>query len=175
MIRPLELFVGLRYVRARRRDHFISFISLISIIGISLGIAALITVLSVMNGFGKELRARILGVASHITVSEADGRLTNWHDAAARARTNPHVLGDAYGAPSALQALHRRRHLSHRYVRIRQRHGVRASRRRGEAVSTARRRRHGIAAQDRRDRRRTDSRRATLGEPRQRVPRARLD
>src|SRR5204862_3349877 len=84
-----------RYVRARRRDHFISFISLTSIIGISLGIAALITVLSVMNGFGKELRARILGVASHITVTETDGRLSNWRDAAARVRSNPHVLGDA--------------------------------------------------------------------------------
>jgi lipoprotein-releasing system permease protein len=95
MIRPLELFVGLRYVRARRRDHFISFISLVSIIGISLGIAALITVLSVMNGFGKELRARILGVASHITVTDIDGRLTDWRTVATRTHANPHVLGDA--------------------------------------------------------------------------------
>jgi lipoprotein-releasing system permease protein len=95
MIRPLELFVGLRYVRARRRDHFISFISLISIIGISLGIAALITVLSVMNGFGKELRSRILGVASHVIVTDIDGRLTDWRTVAARTRANTHVLGDA--------------------------------------------------------------------------------
>src|SRR5258706_6807555 len=95
MIRPLELFVGLRYVRARRRDHFISFISLISIIGISLGIGALITVLSVMNGFGKELRSRILGVASHVVVTDIDGRLADWRIVATRARSNPHVLGDA--------------------------------------------------------------------------------
>ncbi|SRR5581483_3436900 len=95
MIRPLELFVGLRYVRARRRDHFISFISLISIIGIALGIAALITVLSVMNGFGKELRARILGVASHVTVSGNDGKLTEWPAVAERVRRNSHVIGEA--------------------------------------------------------------------------------
>src|SRR5581483_1981819 len=95
MIRPLELFVGLRYVRARRRDHFISFISLISIIGIALGIAALITVLSVMNGFGKELRARILGVPSHVTVSGNDGKLTEWPAVAERVRRNSHVIGEA--------------------------------------------------------------------------------
>ncbi|MFL6622923.1 MAG: lipoprotein-releasing ABC transporter permease subunit [Sulfurifustis sp.] len=95
MIRPLELFVGLRYVRARRRDHFISFISLVSMIGIALGIAALITVLSVMNGFGKELRARILGVASHVTVTGMDGRLTEWSGVAQRVRENSHVVGEA--------------------------------------------------------------------------------
>jgi lipoprotein-releasing system permease protein len=105
MIRPLELFVGLRYVRARKRDHFISFISLISIVGIVLGIAALITVLSVMNGFGKELRGRILGVVSHVTATGANGRLTNWQAAAERARQHgrvrdvaPYVLGQAMAA-----------------------------------------------------------------------------
>lgn len=95
MIRPLELFVGLRYVRARRRDHFISFISLVSIVGIALGIAALITVLSVMNGFGKELRSRILGVASHVTITGAQERLTDWKAAVTKARENPHVKGEA--------------------------------------------------------------------------------
>lgn len=102
MIRPLELFVGLRYVRSRRRDHFISFISLVSIVGITLGIAALITVLSVMNGFGTELRARILGVASHVTVTGLDGRLEQWPAVAARvgehadvAGAAPYVLGQA--------------------------------------------------------------------------------
>jgi len=64
---PFELLVGLRYTRAKRRNHFISFISLSSMIGIALGVTVLITVLSVMNGFGEELRARILGVVSHIT------------------------------------------------------------------------------------------------------------
>ncbi|BAU48456.1 cell division protein FtsX [Sulfurifustis variabilis] len=95
MIRPLELFVGLRYVRARRRDHFISFISLISILGITLGIAALITVLSVMNGFGKELRGRILGVVSHVTVTGPEGRLTDWREVARRVKDHPSVIGEA--------------------------------------------------------------------------------
>ena len=63
-----ELLIGLRYTRAKRRNHFISFISMISMCGIALGVAALIVVLSVMNGFQKELRTRILGVASHIQV-----------------------------------------------------------------------------------------------------------
>ncbi len=95
MIRPFELFLGLRYTRARRRSHFISFISLISILGITLGIAALITVLSVMNGFGKELRGRILGVVSHVTVTELNGRLRNWQGIAERVKQNPHVIGRA--------------------------------------------------------------------------------
>ncbi len=95
MIRPFELFLGLRYTRARRRSHFISFISLISILGITLGIAALITVLSVMNGFGKELRSRILGVVSHVTVTGLDGRLQNWREVAERVQQNPRVIGRA--------------------------------------------------------------------------------
>ena len=64
-LRPYELFIGLRYTRAKRRNHFISFISLISMLGIALGVAALIIVLSVMNGFQKEIRARMqIGRAS---------------------------------------------------------------------------------------------------------------
>ena len=73
-----ELFIGLRYTRAKRRNHFISFISLISLLGITLGMTALITVMSVMNGFQKEVRTRILGVASHIQVSSVEGTLPNW-------------------------------------------------------------------------------------------------
>ena len=69
MIHPLELFIGLRYTRAKRRNHFISFISLASMLGTALGVTALITVLSVMNGFGEELRGRILSVAAHVTVT----------------------------------------------------------------------------------------------------------
>src|SRR5487761_2516774 len=68
---PYELFIGLRYTRAKRRNHFISFISLTSMLGIALGVAALITVLSVMNGFQSELRTRILGVAAHVEISGA--------------------------------------------------------------------------------------------------------
>lgn len=78
MFRPLELFVGLRYTHSRRRTHFISFISMTSMLGIALGVTALITVLSVMNGFEKELRDRILGMASHATVTTYEGRLSDW-------------------------------------------------------------------------------------------------
>ena len=78
MFRPFELFVGLRYTHSRRRTHFISFISMTSMLGIALGVTALITVLSVMNGFEKELRDRILGMASHATVTTYTGRLPDW-------------------------------------------------------------------------------------------------
>lgn len=80
MLKPLALFIGLRYTRAKRKNHFISFISSVSIGGIALGVAALITVLSVMNGFDKELRERILGMASHVTVSGVQGQLPDWRD-----------------------------------------------------------------------------------------------
>jgi lipoprotein-releasing system permease protein len=78
MYKPLEVFVGLRYLRAKRTNHFISFISLISMLGIALGITTLITVISVMNGFEKELRARILGAISHATVESIDQPMTEW-------------------------------------------------------------------------------------------------
>ena len=94
-MRPYELLIGLRYTRAKRRNHFISFISLISIIGIALGIVVLIVVLSVMNGFQKELRTRILGVASHVEISEFDGTLSNWTKVAESAKQHPQVLAAA--------------------------------------------------------------------------------
>jgi lipoprotein-releasing system permease protein len=90
-----EHFIGLRYTRAKRRNHFISFISLISMAGIALGVAALIVVLSVMNGFQKELRARILGVASHVQITGPDNSLADWQRVAARARENPQVVAAA--------------------------------------------------------------------------------
>jgi lipoprotein-releasing system permease protein len=86
-----ELFIGLRYTRAKRRNHFISFISLISLMGITLGMTALITVMSVMNGFQKEVRTRILGVASHIQVSGINGSLTDWRKVADEALKHPEV------------------------------------------------------------------------------------
>lgn len=86
-----ELFIGLRYTRAKRRNHFISFISLISLLGITLGMTALITVMSVMNGFQKEVRTRILGVASHIQVSGVEGTLTNWRQVADETIKHPQV------------------------------------------------------------------------------------
>jgi lipoprotein-releasing system permease protein len=75
MALPYELLIGLRYTRAKRRNHFISFISLISMLGIALGVAALIVVLSVMNGFQTELRSRILAVVSHVQISGASGEM----------------------------------------------------------------------------------------------------
>jgi lipoprotein-releasing system permease protein len=90
-----ELFVGLRYTRAKRRNHFISFISLISMSGIALGVAALIVVLSVMNGFQKELRTRILGVASHIQLSGGGGEMGNWPKVAEQSARHPAVLAAA--------------------------------------------------------------------------------
>jgi len=95
MYRPFELFVGLRYTRAKRRNHFISFISLISMLGIMLGIVALVVVLSVMNGFHKEIRERILGMASHATISAPEGSLMEWRQVMERAREHPRVVGVA--------------------------------------------------------------------------------
>ena len=95
MFKPLEVYVGLRYTRAKRRNHFISFISLSSMLGIALGVTALITVLSVMNGFEKELRERILGMASHATISRFRGALEDWPTVAERARQHPRVVGVA--------------------------------------------------------------------------------
>jgi lipoprotein-releasing system permease protein len=80
MLRPIELYIGLRYTRAKRRNHFISFISGISMVGIALGVMALITVMSVMNGFERELRERILGMASHASVSGHQKPLADWRD-----------------------------------------------------------------------------------------------
>ncbi|MDT8408833.1 MAG: lipoprotein-releasing ABC transporter permease subunit [Wenzhouxiangellaceae bacterium] len=95
MFQPLSIAIGLRYLRAKRRNHFISFISLISMAGIAVGIAILITVISVMNGFEKELRERILGMVSHATVSTWDRPFEDWRDLIERARQNPQVLGAA--------------------------------------------------------------------------------
>ncbi len=95
MIKPLELFIGLRYTRAKRRNHFISFISLVSMLGIALGVWALITVLSVMNGFHNDLRDRILSVASHATLSGFSGSLSDWEVADKQVRQNPEVLASA--------------------------------------------------------------------------------
>jgi len=91
MRNPYELYAGLRYTRAKRRNHFISFISLASMLGIAIGVTALITVLSVMNGFEKELRVRILGMASHATISALRGGLEDWPTVAKLAAKNPEI------------------------------------------------------------------------------------
>lgn len=95
MFRPLELFIGLRYTRAKRRNHFISFISLSSILGIALGITALITVLSVMNGFQEEVRERILAMTPHATITRWHGTVDDWQMVRDWALEDPRVVGGA--------------------------------------------------------------------------------
>ena len=95
MFQPYQLFVGLRYTRAKRRNHFISFISLISILGITLGVTALITVTSVMNGFEQEMRERIVGASSHATVTSFGQPLDDWQSVADAVLDHPNVLGAA--------------------------------------------------------------------------------
>ncbi|MFM8340715.1 MAG: lipoprotein-releasing ABC transporter permease subunit [Methylomonas sp.] len=95
MFKPLILYIGLRYTRAKRRTQFISFITLTSVLGIALGVTALITVLSVMNGFVAELRERILGMTSHTTISGPYGQLDDWQTLADRTSKLPHVEGAA--------------------------------------------------------------------------------
>ncbi len=90
-----ELFIGLRYTRAKRRNHYISFISLISLLGITLGMTALITVMSVMNGFQEEIRTRILGVASHIQISGVNEKLSDWQGVENEAIKHPQVEATA--------------------------------------------------------------------------------
>lgn len=94
-MRPYELFIGLRYTRAKRRNHFISFISLISMLGMGLGVMALIVVLSVMNGFQKEIRARMLGASPHLEVVADGGRLYDWPAVLDRVAKHPQVAAAA--------------------------------------------------------------------------------
>lgn len=95
MYRPLEAFIGLRYLRAKRRNHFISFISLTSMLGIALGVTTLITVISVMNGFEKELRTRILGAIAHATIQPVGEAMTAWHPIIDQVEAHEEVLGAA--------------------------------------------------------------------------------
>ena len=95
MFRPLPLFVGLRYTRAKRRNGFISFISLTSMAGIVLGVMALIVVLSVMNGFQNEVRERILGMTAHMEVQGGRDGLADWQAVAERGKAMPGVNGAA--------------------------------------------------------------------------------
>ena len=96
MFKPIELFVGLRYTRSKNKNNnFISFISLASMLGIIFGVLVLITVLSVMNGFEKEFRDRILSMVSHVTVSGTDGHLSDWRATQAQLIDNPSIKGSA--------------------------------------------------------------------------------
>ena len=78
MFKPLSLYIGLRYTRAKRKNHFISFIALMSMSGIALGVAVLITVLSVMNGFDSHIRNRVFSMAPAVTVQAFTGQLNHW-------------------------------------------------------------------------------------------------
>lgn len=95
MFKPLIFYIGLRYTRAKRRTQFISFITLTSVLGIALGVTALIAVLSVMNGFEAELRERILGMTSHATITGDKGRLSDWQKLEQRLKNYPHIEGMA--------------------------------------------------------------------------------
>ena len=95
MFRSFEWMIGLRYTRAKRRNRFVSFISATSIIGITLGVTALIVVISVMNGFQDELRHRILGMTAHATISESGRPLQDWQTLAERVKGEPDVLATA--------------------------------------------------------------------------------
>ncbi|WP_180027910.1 lipoprotein-releasing ABC transporter permease subunit [Acinetobacter sp. YH16032] len=94
MFKPISLYIGLRYTRARRSNHFISFIALVSMIGLTLGVAVLITVLSVMNGFDRELKNRVLGMVPQATVSSTQ-ILTDWPKLAKKIDQHEHVTGVA--------------------------------------------------------------------------------
>ena len=91
----LPLWIGLRYLAAKRRNHFISFISASSMVGMTLGVAVLILVLSVMNGFDHELRERILGMVPHATIQGASGPLEDWEEIDRRVQEHPRVLAAA--------------------------------------------------------------------------------
>jgi lipoprotein-releasing system permease protein len=90
MFRPLFVFIGTRYTRAKRRNHFVSFISLTSMIGLALGVVVMIVVLSVMNGFDHEMRTRVLGMVPHATIESAKP-IDDWQSLAARVKQNPQV------------------------------------------------------------------------------------
>lgn len=94
-MQPLSLFIGLRYTRAKRQNHFISFISLASMLGIALGITALITVMSVMNGFQRDIRASILGVMAHVQIMGLESGLEGWPTVREMAKGHPQVVASA--------------------------------------------------------------------------------
>lgn len=94
MFRPLPIFIGARYTRAKRRNHFISFISMTSMIGLSLGVLAMIVVLSVMNGFQREMSSRILGLVPHAAILGVQP-VDDWHKVADAAMKNPAVMAVA--------------------------------------------------------------------------------
>lgn len=94
MFRPLSIFIGTRYTRAKRRNHFVSFISLTSMLGLALGVMVMILVLSVMNGFDREMRDRVLGMVPHATI-ESPQLIDDWQALAEKAEEHPQVIASA--------------------------------------------------------------------------------
>jgi len=94
-VNSYELFIGLRYTRSRQRTRFISVISLISIVGIALGMTVLITVLSVFNGFQREVRTRMLGAVAHAQIQGIGETISNWKEIAQIAKKHPEVVATA--------------------------------------------------------------------------------
>lgn len=95
MFRPVSVFIGLRYTRAKRRNHFISFISMMSMAGIALGVIVLITVLSVMNGFDREIQKRVFSMIPPITITSFTNAVANWPEVAAAVQKIPTVTAVA--------------------------------------------------------------------------------
>ncbi|MDF1646315.1 MAG: lipoprotein-releasing ABC transporter permease subunit [Legionellaceae bacterium] len=95
MFKPLALYVGLRYMRARKKTHFVSFISFTSMLGIGMGVMVLITVLSVMNGFDEQIHKRFFGMAPEITITGDEGVLHDWQAAQKEVASVPGVVGVA--------------------------------------------------------------------------------
>lgn len=95
MFRPAALFIGLRYTRAKRRNHFISFISVASMIGIALGVTVLITVLSVMNGFDREIKNRVFTMVPPITITNNNGYLSDWQNLQKKLTNYPEITATA--------------------------------------------------------------------------------
>jgi lipoprotein-releasing system permease protein len=91
MHQPLALFIGLRYTRSRKKNHFVSFISLSSMLGIGLGVMVLVTVLSVMNGFDEEIHKRFFGMAPEITISGPDDKLSDWQEVIQKMQGIPEI------------------------------------------------------------------------------------
>src|SRR5579872_1973769 len=96
MFQPLPVFVGLRYSLAREHSFFVSFITWVSLLGVAVGVAALITVLSVMNGFESELRGRLLSLSAHATLTaEGGAAIEDWRARVAQLQGSPGLIGEA--------------------------------------------------------------------------------
>src|SRR5579859_1190017 len=95
MSTPYEWLIGTRYLRSTHRRGFVSFVALVSVLGLALGVATLIVVLSVMNGFQREIRNRILSVTSHATLMGIEGNLADWRNLQSRVQKQPGVVATA--------------------------------------------------------------------------------